>query len=311
MADYCPVLARAVSSLADNTPEARHALYDRARAALFSELHQHEPPLTDAEITRERNSLEVAIQDVEWRDATQRTYHSRPAPSPYKPTTEAQLIKPANAQIYFNEQVNGYKLLITSNTVSFRGRQLPTTEVDTASAIRRSLWVNFIPTSSTYVIELGSKGHLISIQFGCLFRLGEAQYERLRTAVYNAVVIQLLSNALQRLAAGETVVFERPRRSAFAPGWGLLENDSRFAFSRAGLAIEQTGFLVRKNFTIRWRNLEVKKGNGRYRFNCCSTHKTAAVDVWNMSNNMVFLSLLSVLMDKAVYRSIEEKSDKT
>ncbi len=65
MADYHPLIARAVEGLANNTAEARRTLYERARAALVAQLRGIDPPLSEAEITRERLALEDAIRKVE------------------------------------------------------------------------------------------------------------------------------------------------------------------------------------------------------------------------------------------------------
>ncbi len=65
MADYYPLIARAVGGLDKNTGENRRALYDRARTALVSQLRGVEPPLDETEITRERLALEEAIRKVE------------------------------------------------------------------------------------------------------------------------------------------------------------------------------------------------------------------------------------------------------
>jgi hypothetical protein len=65
MADYYPLIARAVSSLASNTGEARGALYKRARTALIARLRGLDPPLSESEITREGDALEAAIRRVE------------------------------------------------------------------------------------------------------------------------------------------------------------------------------------------------------------------------------------------------------
>ena len=65
MADYHPLIARAVSGLDKNTGENRRALYERARAALVSQLRGVEPALDETEITRERLALEEAIRKVE------------------------------------------------------------------------------------------------------------------------------------------------------------------------------------------------------------------------------------------------------
>jgi hypothetical protein len=65
IADYRSLIARAISSLPSNTGEARQDLYDRARSAVTTELQHHDPPLTEAEITRERLALETAMRDLE------------------------------------------------------------------------------------------------------------------------------------------------------------------------------------------------------------------------------------------------------
>jgi len=66
MADYYPLIARAISGLDANAPgESRRALYERARDALTKQLRSAQPPLIESEITRERLSLEEAIRMVE------------------------------------------------------------------------------------------------------------------------------------------------------------------------------------------------------------------------------------------------------
>src|SRR5262245_44087023 len=65
MADYYPLIERAVSGLDKNTGENRRALYDRARAALVSQLRGVVPALDETDITRERLALEEAIRKVE------------------------------------------------------------------------------------------------------------------------------------------------------------------------------------------------------------------------------------------------------
>jgi len=65
MADYYPLIARAVAGLDKNTGENRRALYERARSALVAQLRGTEPPLEETEITRERLALEESIRKVE------------------------------------------------------------------------------------------------------------------------------------------------------------------------------------------------------------------------------------------------------
>src|SRR5450631_3999046 len=65
MADYYPLVSRAVAGLDKNTGEQRRALYERARAALVAQLRSVEPALNESEITRERLALEESIRKVE------------------------------------------------------------------------------------------------------------------------------------------------------------------------------------------------------------------------------------------------------
>ncbi|MET3890649.1 hypothetical protein ABIE41_001725 [Bosea sp. OAE506] len=65
MADFYPILARAVAGLSDASPAARQAIYERARAALVAQLRSLDPPLGEAEIMRERLSLDEAVARIE------------------------------------------------------------------------------------------------------------------------------------------------------------------------------------------------------------------------------------------------------
>ncbi len=69
MADYYPLIAKAVAGLEKNTGEARRALYERARSALVGQLRGMTPALTESEITRERLGLEEAIRKIEAEQA--------------------------------------------------------------------------------------------------------------------------------------------------------------------------------------------------------------------------------------------------
>ncbi len=89
MADYYPLIARAIAGLDPSAPgESRRALYERARAALIAQLRSVDPPLSESEITRERLSLEEAVRKVESeaaqraRDATRAGDSSRAGPRP-------------------------------------------------------------------------------------------------------------------------------------------------------------------------------------------------------------------------------------
>ena len=69
MADYYPLIARAVAGLEKSTGEARRALYERARTALVTQLRGVTPTLSESDITRERLALEEAIRKVEAESA--------------------------------------------------------------------------------------------------------------------------------------------------------------------------------------------------------------------------------------------------
>jgi hypothetical protein len=81
MADYYPLIARAIAALDPNAPgESRRALYERARTALIAQLRSVQPPLSESEITRERLSLEEAVRKVE-SEAAQRARDASRLPS--------------------------------------------------------------------------------------------------------------------------------------------------------------------------------------------------------------------------------------
>jgi hypothetical protein len=76
MADYFPLLARALDTMSDRSPETRRVVYARAKAALTSQLRSLDPPLGEAEIGRETQALDEAIARAE------QVYGSETAPPP-------------------------------------------------------------------------------------------------------------------------------------------------------------------------------------------------------------------------------------
>ncbi|HEY1474928.1 MAG TPA: hypothetical protein VGF53_12690 [Pseudolabrys sp.] len=80
MADYHPLIARAVNGLDKSTGENRRALYERARNALVNQLRSVEPALDESDITRERLALEEAIRKVE-SEAIKRAQPEAAAPA--------------------------------------------------------------------------------------------------------------------------------------------------------------------------------------------------------------------------------------
>src|SRR5215467_7244294 len=82
MADYYPLISRAVAGLEKNTGENRRALYERARGALLAQLRGVSPALSESDITRERLALEESIRKVEAEAARQFVEPTRQAPAP-------------------------------------------------------------------------------------------------------------------------------------------------------------------------------------------------------------------------------------
>src|SRR3954467_15752703 len=98
MADYYPLVAKAVAGLEKNTGEGRRLLYERARSALVAQLRgMNDPPLTEAEITRERLALEEAIRKVEAEAARRGRDAPRPEPPPARSDTESTNAPPKPA----------------------------------------------------------------------------------------------------------------------------------------------------------------------------------------------------------------------
>jgi hypothetical protein len=107
MADYHPLIARAVAGLDKNTGENRRALYERARTALVAQLRSVQPALEESEITRERLALEEAIRKVEAEAARQAREAARPifmktlrpvTPPREEPPRESPVASPPRAQ---------------------------------------------------------------------------------------------------------------------------------------------------------------------------------------------------------------------
>src|SRR6476620_6974183 len=95
MADYYPLVAKAIAGLEKNTGEGRRALYERARSALVAQLRgMNDPPLTEAEITRERDGPKPEAlkppptpSDNSARDLDAAPSPAPPPPRPARPAT--------------------------------------------------------------------------------------------------------------------------------------------------------------------------------------------------------------------------------
>ncbi|MDB5543496.1 MAG: uncharacterized protein JWO64_645 [Hyphomicrobiales bacterium] len=83
MAEYYPLLARAIAGLPQSTPETRHAIYDRAKMALIGQLRAVQPPIAEEDIQREIRMLDEAIARLEQEaPAAGQAVSARPAPPP-------------------------------------------------------------------------------------------------------------------------------------------------------------------------------------------------------------------------------------
>lgn len=90
MADYYPLIARAVEALDKDTGENRRVLYERARTALVAQLRGVVPALDESEITRERLALEEAIRKVEAESARRAREEGRATIPPRRVDTLAR-----------------------------------------------------------------------------------------------------------------------------------------------------------------------------------------------------------------------------
>ena len=87
MADYYPLLARAVAALPNSTPEKRGAIYERAKKALLGQLNAMQPPPPHGAIEREAQALDEAVARLEREFAIAAAAEAvaaplKPAPAP-------------------------------------------------------------------------------------------------------------------------------------------------------------------------------------------------------------------------------------
>jgi hypothetical protein len=93
MAEYYPLLAKAVVGLPSSTPETRRAVYERARKALIGQLQSLQPPVPEADLRREIDALDAAVARLEAEIGGTAGAGPGPQPAPAQP----QLQAPASA----------------------------------------------------------------------------------------------------------------------------------------------------------------------------------------------------------------------
>lgn len=103
MADYYPLLSRAVGGLSDSSADARRSIYERARKALVGQLQAIQPPIAEADIARETDALDEAVARIEAEiagkaaaEAAGQSADSKPA-APEKAPEAPPKIEPSQA----------------------------------------------------------------------------------------------------------------------------------------------------------------------------------------------------------------------
>ncbi|MDL2400689.1 hypothetical protein [Rhizobium mayense] len=86
MADFVAVIRRAVDGLADNTPEMRVKVYERARGAVQRQLESMKPRPPEEMLRRQLDKLEAAIVEVE-------AEHAEALPVAEEPVAEAPVVQ--------------------------------------------------------------------------------------------------------------------------------------------------------------------------------------------------------------------------
>ncbi|MDP2355604.1 MAG: hypothetical protein Q8M31_06030 [Beijerinckiaceae bacterium] len=98
MADYYPLLARAVAALPNSTRETRTAIYDRARKALLGQLRSLDPPVSEEHLQSESDALDDAIARLEGelpQEASGEPAREPPKPAAPSPPPSPVVVRPA------------------------------------------------------------------------------------------------------------------------------------------------------------------------------------------------------------------------
>jgi hypothetical protein len=98
MADYYPILTRAVSRLPNNNARARRELYERSRAIVIEQLRKNDPDDLASKTTRELAALDTAIRRVEAESPSSQTRPLTPSAPPARPAINRAPIAQADAK---------------------------------------------------------------------------------------------------------------------------------------------------------------------------------------------------------------------
>jgi hypothetical protein len=118
-ADYHSLVAKAINALGPHTEEARHQVYDRARAALLSEVHKLVPALEQSEVMTERFYLELAIGEVEAQcEQSTRSAMDNPATPRGIPVTAPSVQANQNEQEVCGSSTKAYRQDLRSDVAA-------------------------------------------------------------------------------------------------------------------------------------------------------------------------------------------------
>ncbi|MGD9541904.1 hypothetical protein [Methylocystis sp.] len=142
MADYHSLISRAVAALPQSTPDARQAVYERARKALFNQLRGIQPPVAEADIAAEGRALEEAIERVETESAVKQAQAPQPHAEGFAPHSITSPM-PAERAPAENEESNWrdapYSSAASRGEVPQREFQRPPAPLPPAPRPKRSL----------------------------------------------------------------------------------------------------------------------------------------------------------------------------
>jgi hypothetical protein len=109
MADYYPLLQKAIAGLSLNTLETRHAIYDRARSALLRQLASIDPPVAQAIVDRELGALEQVFTRLEMENLQNDELALSPIADDVAPPSESIAPLPTAAPQRQRPQVSAIK----------------------------------------------------------------------------------------------------------------------------------------------------------------------------------------------------------
>jgi hypothetical protein len=159
--DYAALLNRAILKIDNNTPEARSEIYDRARRALRNQLSAMQPKLSDADINKELQQLEGAIQQVEPRRKIQPEPAGRgqPAAPPQRAVTSRGIFCP-HCVAESTDETPGDVSTLNGIGRKFYGAAAPCPE---CASVIRTLWWTLVELP---VVPLGSYRYKTAEQAG-------------------------------------------------------------------------------------------------------------------------------------------------